>query len=247
MNKVTVFANTLFLNGHTKTLDLAEKHNRRLIASEIGGYGSIDGRRSHLNVELVRLDGPSFEEVIMGILRSKVLDLNHYSFKKKNRGYAVELLFSVTSGHQCDFNSMYADSLGWLRAYYPECPIIHAVVHHDEDTPHMHVVLVPLFNGKLQADKIRGYKGVSKKRNVSLFEYLDERYGLTFPVYLKGAEKKAGAALAIKRYQRLPEAQVKGLLELPILQAIYSRPEPFLHAFGITYEEVLASIGTTPT
>jgi len=247
MNKVTVFANTLFLNGHTKTLDQAEKHNRRLIASEIGGYGSIDGRRSHLNVELVRLDGPSIEEVIMDILRSKGLDLNHYSFKKKNRGYAVELLFSATSGHQCDFNSMYADSLGWLRAYYPECPIVHAVVHHDEDTPHMHVVLVPLFNGKLQADKIRGYKGVSKKRNVSLFEYLDERYGLTFPVYLKGAEKKAGAALAIKRYQRLPEAQVKGLLEQPILQAIFSRPEPFLHAFGITYEEVLASIGTTPT
>jgi len=247
MNKVTVFANTLFLNGHTKTLDLAEKHNRRLIASEIGGYGSIDGRRSHLNVELVRLDGPSFEEVIMGILRSKVLDLNHYSFKKKNRGYAVELLFSVTSGHQCDFNSMYADSLGWLKDYYPECIIIHAVIHHDEDTPHMHVVLVPLFNGKLQADKIRGYKGVSKKRNVSLFEYLDKRYGLTFPVYLKGAEKKAGAALAIRHYQKLPEAQVNRLLEQPVLQAIYARPEPFLHAFGITYEEVLANIGTTPT
>jgi len=111
----------------------------------------------------------------------------------------------------------------------------------------VHVVLVPLFNGKLQADKIRGYKGVSKKRNLSLFEYLDERYGLTFPVYLKGAEKKAGASLAIKHYQKLPEAQVKGLLEQPVLQAIYSRPEPFLHAFGITYEEVLASIGTTPT
>lgn len=247
MSKVTVFANTLFLSGHKRTIELTEKHNRRLIAAEFGDYGSIDGRRTHLNVELVRLDGSSFEEVIMGILRSKGLDLDHYSYRKKNRGYAVELVFSVTSGHNCDFNNMYADSLGWLRSYYPECPIIHAVIHHDEDTPHMHVVLVPLFNGKLQADKIRGYKGVSKKRNVSLFRYLDKRYGLTFPVYLKGAEKKAGAALAIRHYQKLPEAQVKGLLEQPVLQAIYSRPEPFLHAFGITYEEVLASIGTTPT
>ncbi len=247
MSKVTVFANTLFLKGHTKTLDLAEKHNLRLIASEIGGYGTIDGRRTSQNLELVKVDGNSYEEVVLKTLHSKGLDLNHYSYQKKNRGYAVELVFSVTSGHQCDFNSMYADSLGWLRSYYPECPIVHAVIHHDEDTPHMHVILVPLFSGALQADKIRGYKGISKKRNVSLFKFLDQRYGLTFPVYLKGAEKKAGARLAIKHYQRLPEAEIKNVLEQPILQSIYARPEPFLYALGISYEEVLASIKTTPT
>ena len=106
----------------------------------------------------------------------------------------------------------------------------------------MHVVLVPLFNGKLQADKIRGYKGVSKKRNVSLFKYLDKRYGLTFPAYLKGAEKKAGAALAVLHYQRLPEAAVKNVLEQPIVQSIYARPEPYLYALGISYDEVLASM-----
>ena len=247
MSKVTVFANTLFLNGHTKTLDLAEKHNRRQIAAEIGSYGSIDGRKTSLNHELVKVDGNSYEERVIAILRSKGIDLNHYRYKKKNRGYAVEFVFSVTSGHQCDFNSMYADSLSWLMAYYPECSIVHAVVHHDEDTPHMHVILVPLLNGKLQADKIKGYKGVSKKRNLSLFEYLDKRYGLTFPIYLKGAEKKAGAALAVKCYQKLPPTLIKNILDIPIVKAIYARPEPFLHAFGITYEQVLRNIETTPT
>jgi hypothetical protein len=247
MSKVTVFANTLVLNGHTKTLALAEKHNRRLIAAEIGGYGGIDGRKTHSNLELVKLEGTSFEETALSILRSKGLELAHYSYKKKNRGYAVELVFSVTSGHQCDFNAMYADCLIWLRDYYPECPILHAVVHHDEDTPHMHVILVPLFGGALQADKIRGYKGISRKRNVSLFEFLDKRYGLTFPVYLKGAEKKAGAILAIKAYKRLPEAHIQLRLDQPIVQAMHARPEPFLHALGISYEEVLASMKTSPT
>ncbi len=247
MSKVTIFAHNLRLNGHKKTLALAEKHNCRLIAQEIGGYGGIDGRRTLLNLELVSLNGSSYEEEVLRVLRSLGLDLSHYSYRKKNRGFAVELIFSVTAGHRCDFNAMYANSLDWLRNYYPESHIVHAVIHHDEDTPHMHVILVPIVNGRLDADKICGYKGVSTKRNISLFEYLDKRYGLTFPVYLKGAEKKAGAALAINRYQRLPESEIKNVLEHPILQSIFARPEPYLYALGISYEEVLASIKTTPT
>jgi hypothetical protein len=247
MSKVTVFTHNLRLNGHKKTLALAEKHNRRLIVQEIGGYGGIDGRRTLLNLELVSLNGSSYEEAVLRVLRSLGLDLSHYSYRKKNRGYAVELVFSVTAGHHCDFNAMYADSLVWLRDFYPESHIIHAVVHHDEDTPDMHVILVPIVNGRLDANAVCGYKGVSRKRNISLFEFLDKRYGLTFPVYLKGAEKKAGATLAIKRYQRLPVAEIKNILEQPIIQSFYARPEPYLYALGITYEEVLASMKTTPT
>lgn len=242
MSKVTVFAHNLRLNGHKKTLALAEKHNRRFIAQEIGGYGGIDGRRTPLNLELVSLNGSSYEAAVIAVLRSLGLDLSHYSYRKKNRGYAVELVFSVTAGHHCDFNAMYSDSLGWLRDYYPESHIIHAVIHHDEDTPHMHVILVPIINGRLDANAVSGYKGVSRERNISLFEYLNKRYGLTFPVYLKGAQKKAGAALAVLHYQKLPEALVKNVLEQPIIQSIYARPEPYLYALGISYEEVLASM-----
>jgi hypothetical protein len=247
MSKVTIFARNLRLTGHTRTLSLAQKHNQRLIVQEIGGYGSIDGSQIALNLELVTLNGKSYEEAVLDVLRAHGLDLDHYNYRKKNRGYAVELVFSVTAGHHCDFNAMYADSLGWLRSYYPECQIIHAVIHHDEDTPHMHVILVPLVNGKLQAAKISGYTGVSQKRNLSLFEYLDKRYGLTFPVYLKGAAKKAGAKLAIQRYLAMPSHEIKRVLEQPILNSIYARPEPYLYALGIKYDEVVASLKTTPT
>ena len=247
MSKVTIFANTLRLSGHTKTLDLAQKHNLRKIANEIGDYGTIDSNRTHHNVELVGLPGESYEDAALNELRNAGLQLDHYSYRKRNRGYAVELVFSVTSGHHCDFNAMYSDSLNWLRSYYPECPIIHAIIHHDEDTPHMHVIVIPLINGKLQADEIRGYKGVSRKRNISLFEYLDKRYELTFPIYLKGAEKKAGSTLAISQYQRLSRKEVKSILEQPIIQSIQSRPEPYLYALGISYADVLNSMKRTPT
>ncbi len=247
MSKVTIFAYTLTLRGHSKTVHLAEKHNCRLIAAEIGSYGKINAEKSHLNRELVKISGGSSEEVVLKILRDKALDLDHYSYKKKNRGFAVELLFTVTAGHDCDFNAMYTDCLEWLKNYYPECPIVHAVVHHDEGSPHLHVILVPLVNGKLKADEVKGYKGISTKRNTSLFHYLDKKYGLTFPVYLKGAEKKAGAEIAIDRLMGLPEAIAIKLLTQPIIQSIHARPEAYLHALGVQHKEVLTRMKTTPT
>jgi hypothetical protein len=247
MSKVTIFAYTLTLRGQSKTLHLAEKHNCRLIAAEVGGYGKINGEKTHLNLELVKISGGSSEEVVLKILRDKGLDLDHYSYKKKNRGFAVELLFTVTAGHECDFNAMYADCLEWLRNYYPECPIVHAVVHHDEGSPHMHVIIVPLVNGKLKADEVKGYKGVSNKRNTSLFDFLDKKYGLTFPVYLKGAEKKMGAQIAIGKYMELPVADVKNLFMQATIQSIHARPEPYLYALGVEYKEILISMKTTPT
>lgn len=247
MSKVTIFAHNLRLSGHTKTLALAEKHNKRLIVQEIGGYGGIDGSQTPLNIELVSLNGKSYEEATFDVLHALGLDLEHYNLRKKNRGYAVELVFSVTSGHQCDFNAMYADSLGWLRNYYPECHIIHAIIHHDEDTPHMHVVLVPIVKGKLNADKISGYVGAGRNRNLSLFKFLDKRYGLTFPVYLTGALKKAGASIAMQRYLKLPNDAIRVVLDECIQKSICARPEPYLYALGIGYDEVVGSLKTTPT
>ena len=246
MNKLTIFGQTLRLKGHTKTLELTERHNRRLITSEIGGYGRIDVRRSPFNLELVSLKGP-LQDVVKTIISDKGIDLNHYSLQKINRGYAVEFVFTVTSGHLCDFKAMYSDCLDLLKEYYPECPIVHAVIHYDEHTPHMHVVLVPFKDGKLQADKINRYKGESRKRNKFFFDRLNSSYGLTFPVYLKGSQKKRGVELALQAYQSIPEGNLRIMLDGSIVQAIHARPEPFLYALGITYDEVLSGSQTTPT
>lgn len=247
MNKLTIIGQSLRLQGHKNTLELADRHNRRLIASEIGCYGNIDGRRSLLNVTLVPLNGKSLEKTVKEIITNKGIDLSHYLLKKKNRGYAVEFVFTVRAGHQCDFNAMYADCLNLLREYYPTCPIAHAVIHHDEDTPHMHVILVPLFNGGLHADEVKGYKGVSQERNKFFFDKLNESYGLTFPIYLKGSMKKKGVELALHAYRKIPDDNLRSILDNGITQAIYARPEPFLHALGITLDHIVMSNKTTPT
>ena len=237
MNKLTIKAHLLRLTGNARTLRLAEAHNMRRM---VRGNSAIDPLRRDLNMELVPLGPTSLEDKVMSILKDKGLDLNHYSYKKKNRGYAVELLFTVTDGYKCDFYSLYSDCIEWLKSYHPESVIAHAVIHLDEKTPHMHVVLVPLVDGKLQADKVRGYKECNAARSISLFEYLDPDYGLGFPIFLKGAAKKMGAEKAIRRYKSLPEGEIRGMLDQCVIQAIHSRPEPFMFAMKVPMKEAFS-------
>ena len=201
---------------------------------------AIDPRKSHLNTELVPLGSLSLEDKVISIIAARGIALDSYRLKMKNRGYAVELLFSVTDGYVCDFYSLYTDCIEWLKSYHPESVIAHAVVHFDEKTPHMHVVLVPIVDGKLQADKVRGYRKLNSLRSISLYECLDPYYGLSYPVFLYGASKKCGAETAIRTYRSLPDAQVRGMLDQCIIQAIHSRPEPFMHAMKIPLKDAFS-------
>lgn len=230
MNKLTIRANVLMLEGTTRTLKLTESHNMRRIP-----YGGqhIDSSRNHLNTELVPLGLLSLHDKVLSIVRSRGIDTDHYSLKKKNRGFGVEFVFSVTDGFSCDFYSLYTDCIDWLKDYYPESEVAHAVIHFDEKTPHLHVVLVPIVNGKLQADKVRDFKKANI-RAMSLFEYLDPSYGLSIPVFLKGAAKKRGAEKAITIYRALPDEKIRGMLDKAIIQAIHARPEPFMVGMGMS-------------
>ena len=237
MNKLIIKAHLLRLTGNTRTLRLAEIHNMRRM---VGGNRAIDPLRSHLNMELVPLGPTSLQEKVISILKDIGLNLSHYSYKKKNRGYGVELLFTVTDGFTCDFYSLFSDCIDWLKSYHPESVIAHAIIHFDEKTPHMHVVLVPIVDGNLQADKVSGYRGFNAARSISLFEYLDPSYGLGFPIFLQGAAKKAGAEKAIRIYKSLPEGEIRGMLDQCVIQAIHSRPEPFMFAMKVPLKEAFS-------
>lgn len=233
MHKLTVRAYVLRLEGAKHTLKLAESHNVRKIP-----YGAqhIDSSESYLNTELVPLGSLSLHETVLSIIRSKGIDTNHYNLKKKNRGYGVEFLFSVTDGYVCDFYCLYSDCIDWLKIYYPESVVVHAVIHFDEKTPHLHVVVVPIVSGELQADKVRSYK-TANVRAMSLFEYIDPAYGFSVPAFLQGAAKKRGADKAIRAYRELPDSKIRGMLDRAIIQAIHSRPEPFMVGMGMSLRD----------
>jgi hypothetical protein len=248
MSKITIVVNTLVLKGHTKTINLAEKHNLRKMPSKVGcGYGGINPQLSHLNIELIKFKEESLEASVLHEIKLKGIDINKPRIKNKNRGFALEFIFCVKSGHQCDFKGLYSECLDWLRGFYLECPIIHAVIHFDEGTPHMHVIIVPFVNNELQGDKIKRYVGESSKRNQACFNYIYPKYGLSFPFYLKGSKKQVGAELAIQAMKDIADIDLRKIINRPLHQSIYARPEGYLHALGINYDDVVNASKSTPT
>lgn len=235
MSKISIQLNSLKRNGKSRSIKLADAHNTRKIATEYGPYGSIDASRIPLNLELIRLKGVPLEVAVDETLNSLGIDINNPRIRAKNRGLATEAIFTVTAGHKCDYNALYSDCLGWVRTYYPECPILYAVIHHDEDTPHMHVIFVPISDGKLQADKIRGYKGISRSRESSLVNFLHPKYGLSPIPYLQKANKKAGVNLALELTRAILDSAPLTPIKEVVMKSIAARPEPYLQAMGISY------------
>ena len=243
MYKLTVHGNLLKRNGFKRTLALAEAHNLRRIPAEVKTFNHIDPKLSHLNIELVPLGDEQLEQRVIKLVIEAGIDPNKGVNKRFDKAYAIEWMFTTTHGFQCDFASMYLECLDWLRLRYPSCPIAHAVIHYDENTPHLHVVMVPVIGSRLPSSNVLGYKGVCRKRNEDLYSCVGYKYGLTSSQHLKGSAKKIASQKVIEACEKLTPHDFRANLWNPLIQAIQARPEPFLHALNIPISNVLKDVG----
>jgi len=234
MFKIDLRGNLLRLKGSRHTLKLAEAHNNRQIPTELYAKDKIDPSRIHLNQQIVPLTKP-LEETVLDLINQSGINTAKGTFKRADKGYAIEWIFSVTPGFVCDFKHLYIKCLDWLMSRHPGCPIAHAVIHFDEDDPHMHVIMVPIEGKHMPASKILGFKGCSRERTYSLYEKVGIEFGLSYNMYLKGAAKKAASEKAIQELEKLLCHEKLGDLWLPFKTAVRSRPELFLDALGILH------------
>ena len=65
----------------------------------------------------------------------------------------------------------------WLEDYLG-CPIVSAVVHLDEASPHMHVIVLPLRNDRMMGSALVGYKGDLAALKQSHFKSVGQLFGL---------------------------------------------------------------------
>jgi hypothetical protein len=225
--------NLLKLNGFSKTIALAEAHNLRKIAAEFRTFRHIDSTKTYLNIELVPIGNETLTQKVLRVVKEAGIDPEKGVNKRFDKAYAIEWLFTTTHGFSCNFEALYQDCLDWLQLRYPTCPVVHAVIHYDEDYPHLHVVMIPLIGSKMPSSKILGYKGICRKRNEDLFKMVGFKYGFTSGEHLKGHAKKLASELAIEACEKLNWDDFKGRLWQPLIRAIQTRPEPFLQALNL--------------
>lgn len=142
---------------HNKDLAKISEHNRR--ESPDGTYSNpnIDPDRTHLNIR--RSDHPEKEE-LKTLIDRRISEREIQ--KKKVRKDAVKMISVLVSASPEYMNSL--DRQEQIR-YFDECfkfcqrrfgkkNCIEMNVHFDETTPHAHVSIVPILNGKLCAKEL---------------------------------------------------------------------------------------------
>ena len=118
---------------------------------------NIDPTRTHLNRELIR-----FPDGVCNRTATIRHRLDTAGLKRKIGKNQVQAIRIVLSGTHEDMERMENerrlgewcdDSVAWLRETYGADNLVSAVLHMDEETPHIHATVVPIVQGERRKQK----------------------------------------------------------------------------------------------
>lgn len=125
------------------TLLEAARHNLREIQAEQGAKGHIDPKRTRHNCIIA---GPASALEVQALANSLLADVDT-SKLKRDHCQAIEAVFSLPSGSPIDPANYFAQCSDWL-VRETMLTVLSGVVHHDEAAVHLHVLLLPLKEGR---------------------------------------------------------------------------------------------------
>ena len=212
------------------TLLNAARHNLREIQPELGAVNGIDPRRSGCNVILY---GPPKAAEVMELanqLLTQVVGLR----LKRDHVQAIEIMFSVPGdfSHHRDY---FQRCLSWAEQAVG-LPALSAVIHCDQNCPHMHVLLLPVKGGRHVGGSPINRPSLHRLRN-SFFEVVAGPAG-----FQRASPKLHGAIKRLATEAVITEAFSRGLPEQagefwPTLEgAITAYPLPLVMQLGIDLE-----------
>lgn len=221
----------------TERVLAAARHNLREIQAEAQHGGRIDPDRTCLNT---RLAGASFATGVAALARGLIACASKRKTVRKDAVLCLEFMISLPSQHTLDEDAFFGAALSWLaRRFGGHKNVVSAVVHRDEASPHMHVLLVPLIGGCLQGSTAIG--GPPQLR--AFYEAFDsevaEPFGLDpAPRKLNAAERERAAGEVFAELHRRKDACLSSQV-WPILRAGISKdPLPAALILGIDVQRM---------
>ncbi|MDW3684008.1 plasmid recombination protein [Cupriavidus sp. CV2] len=209
----------------------AARHNLREIQAELGPGSRIDASRTHLNMVL---SGPDNAEAVAERAANLMADAGVVK-PRKNALRAVELMVSLPPESDINVAKFFADALAWAREFFA-VPILSAITHLDEAQDHMHVLLLPLINGRMVGSDLMGDRSRLRAIQANFNEMVGARYGLrraNASRSLSGAAKRNAARDALDCLARSPHRVTESNVRQALLNAIAANPEPVLAALGL--------------
>jgi hypothetical protein len=220
----------------------AARHLSREIQAEIGADKRIDPSRSHLNLWL---HGPRTGAETVQLAAAAAVGAGvDVSCLKRDYCQAIELMFGLPATAAVDSAQYFGRCLDWAMQALPGVVLLCAVVHHDEDNPHMHVLLSPFKAGASIAKDVKASKSV-RRLIESFFANVAGPAGLKRGgAKLHGRAKEAAVEVVL---QRLAREGVEASAAWASIRASVERdPMPYLSSYGIDVGQLREAVLARP-
>lgn len=218
------------LTGRGKLL-IASKHNKRATQAALGAGRHIDAARMGLNT---CLHGPATPEEVQQLAQERMREAG--ITKLRERAVAgLELLFSLPRDTAVHLEDFFPDCLRWAADNFGGAAnLLSADVHHDEAAPHLHVLILPLVNGRMNGSDLFGNRTRLLALQDSFHKAVAGRYGLKrAPARLVGAARANVALAVLTRLRAGNDPAQTSMIWSPIRDAIERDPAPFAENMGI--------------
>lgn len=201
-----------------------QRHNQR--ETDNHSNPDIDIEKSHLNYDLVNPGSINYREKIKQIIESQRIS------KRAVRKDAVLvnewIITSDTAFFQenTDTQAFFTDVVAYFSDRCGRQNVAYATVHLDETTPHMHLGIVPMYEGRLSSKQVFSRQSLLEIQE-ELPNYLKER-GYAIERGLRGSPQKH---LSVKEYKDVQKEIQVSKQELANQEQILVEKERELHSY----------------
>lgn len=218
------------LVGKNKVRDAA-RHNLRELPPE----PHIDPSRSDQNCVL---HGAATAD---GVAQQGKAMLDAVDRIRTNAILGVELLVCLPFSFNGDAMAFFTDALAWVDEFY-QVPVLSAVAHFDESAPHMHVLLLPIIDGRLQGSVVMGDRKRIQAMQGDFYANVGRKYGLRRKAAqrLASADRRNAAMQILNAITANPALLNGGMVKRLVLDLIAQNLEPFSASVGVALPEAKA-------
>lgn len=165
------------------------KHNYR-----IGDVPNVDKTCSHMNEQIIRLPAG---ETYNTFFEKRILELPYYDTHKVRKNATLGMEFMLSYGlndlpENFSVQEWAKQSKQFLIDQFGKENIASAVLHMDENTPHIHAIIIPIKDGKLSARAFVPDRQAMRNLHTKYHEYTKEVGLEPENQYMKISHKKTG-------------------------------------------------------
>lgn len=216
----------------------AARHNLREIQAEMGANSNINPSKSSKNIVL---RGATLAADIAREASNMMEQANVGQSRKlrKDAVRGIEIIFSLPCCSGIAEREFFTDAIGWAQEYF-ELPVLSAVIHNDEAMPHCHLIMLPLFNGRMIGSRMMGNRSRLLAMQADFFEKVGQPYGLkrqTSKERHSRASREKAAEMVINVLRKNPVSLNEPTIRDALRDVIAENPMQLMAALGFEMQK----------